>query len=195
MRIGVLGLQGDFREHLNMLSSMGLDPIDVRLPDDLLGLRGLILPGGESTTLHRLLRFSGLDRAIPEAAREGLALYGTCAGMILLARQIANDSHTKPFGLIDITVARNAYGRQIDSFEAEVSLDGIGAFPAVFIRAPQIVEHGRGVRVLGRHNDVPVLAQQGRVLVSSFHPEIGTDPRVHRYFLDTICAAELQPAR
>ncbi len=195
MRIGVLGLQGDFREHLNMLRAMGLDPVDVRLPEDLDGVAGLILPGGESTTLHRLLRFSGLDRAIPEAHRDGMGLYGTCAGMILLGKRIVNDDHTRPFGLIDVEVARNAYGRQVDSFEAELDLDGIGPFRAAFIRAPQIVSHGEGVQVLGRHRGVPVLARQGRVLVSSFHPELGTDARVHRYFVESVCAMAPQTTR
>jgi len=189
MNIGVLGLQGDFREHLAMLARLGVQSRDVRLPEDLAGLVGLVIPGGESTTLRKLLRFSGLDEAIVARARQGMGVYGTCAGMILLAKRILNDAETAPLGLIDIAVSRNAYGRQIDSFEADVNLNGIGGrYHAVFIRAPQIVEYAKGVEVLGQHDGVAVLARQNNVLVGSFHPELSDDPRIHQYFAEQVCA-------
>lgn len=194
MKIGVLGLQGDFREHAAMLRRLGVEPVDVRTPRELEGTRGLILPGGESTTVRKLLAFSGLDRALCERAAEGYGLYGTCAGMILLARRLVNDDRFEPLGLIDIAVARNAYGRQIDSFETELSVKGLGPFHAVFIRAPQLVETGAGVEVLAEHAGRPVLARQGNVLVSSFHPELTDDPALHRYFLEKVCASAPAPA-
>lgn len=187
MKIGVLGLQGDFCEHLKLLNHLDVDTVDVRLPQHLEGLHGLVIPGGESTTLRKLLRFSQLDQAIVAKANAGLALFGTCAGMILLADAIENDPETEPLQLIDITVSRNAYGRQIDSFEADVSIEAIGAFHAVFIRAPQIIQAAPAVEILSEHNGVPILARQGNVLVSSFHPEINGDVRVHEYFVRTVC--------
>jgi len=191
MKIGVLGLQGDFREHLRILAKLDVDAVDVRLPDDLEATSGLIIPGGESTTLRKLLSFSGLDAAITERAKQGYALYGTCAGMILLAKQLVNDRDIKPLGLIDITVSRNAYGRQVDSFEADVDINEIGAFHAVFIRAPQIVDHGQHVEVLSAFNNIPILARQGNILVGSFHPEISGDPRIHDFFIKK-CAAHAE---
>lgn len=187
MKIGVLGLQGDFREHRKLLNRLDVDAVDVRLPQDLEGVNGLIIPGGESTTLRKLLRFSQLDQAIVEKANAGFALFGTCAGMILLADNIENDPEVEPLQLIDITVSRNAYGRQIDSFEADVSIKAIGVFHAVFIRAPQLVRAAPAVEILGKHNGVPILARQGNVLVSSFHPEINGDARVHEYFVRAMC--------
>ncbi len=197
MQIGVLGLQGDFREHLRMLSQIGVAGVDVRAPEDLDGTSGLIIPGGESTTLRKLLRFSGLDEAICQRARAGYGLYGTCAGMILLAREIVNSGGVEPLGLIDIAVARNAYGRQSESFEADVEVRGIGPFHIVFIRAPQLVERGPEVEVLAEHDGVPILARQGNVLVSSFHPEIAGDPRLHRSFVEQVRqrAAQSAPPR
>jgi 5'-phosphate synthase pdxT subunit len=190
MKIGVLGLQGDFREHLQMLAQLDVETIDVRLPEDLEGTQGLIIPGGESTTLRKLLIFSELDKAIIERAQLGYAIYGTCAGMILLARELVNDSETETLDLMDIVVSRNAYGRQVDSFEADVDIKDIGSFHAVFIRAPQIAKHGQDVEVLCAHNNVPILARQGNMLVSSFHPEIYDDPRIHDYFVRECAANE-----
>jgi len=195
MKIGVLGLQGDFREHLHMLRPIGVEGVDVRAPEDLDGTSGLIIPGGESTTLGKLLRFSGLDEAIRERANTGYGLYGTCAGMILLAQRIINPGGVEPLGLIDIAVARNAYGRQLESFEADVEIRDIGPFHIVFIRAPQLVERGPGVEVLAEHGSVPILARQDNVLVSSFHPEIAGDPRVHRYFVEQVCQRAAHPFR
>jgi len=193
MRIGVLCLQGDFREHVSMLERLGVAVADVRLPADLEHTHGLILPGGESTALRRLLSYSGLDRAIAErAAREEYGLYGTCAGMILMAKSLRDGRGVEPLGLMDITVARNAYGRQLDSFEADVSITEVGTFHAVFIRAPQLVTCAAGVQVLGRHQGIPVIARQGNLLVSSFHPELSNDARIHEYFISEVCAQQLR---
>jgi len=188
MTLGVLALQGDFREHISLLRALDLEAVEVRLPQDLEGTQGLIVPGGESTALRKLLRYSGLDRALVERAATGYGVYGTCAGMILLAKRLTNDPGLFPLGLIDVEVCRNAYGRQLDSFEAEVELREIGPFHAVFIRAPQLVRCGEGVEVLGCYDGVPVLVRQRNVLVSSFHPEISGDPRIHRYFAEHVCA-------
>ena len=196
MRIGVLCLQGDFREHVSMLRRLGVEAIDVRLPSDLEHTRGLILPGGESTALRRLLSFSGLDHAIAQhAARAEYGLYGTCAGMILMAKSLRQGQGVEPLGLMDITVARNAYGRQLDSFEADVAITEVGTFHAVFIRAPQLIACEVGVEVLGRHEGVPVIARQGNLLVSSFHPELSNDARIHEYFVSEVCAPQRTRSR
>lgn len=181
----MLGLQGDFREHLNVLKRLGVEAYDVRTVEDLSQVDALILPGGESTTIARLLNLSGLDRAIEERSHQGMPIYGTCAGLILLAKEIV-DASPQGLGLIDISVARNAYGRQVDSFETNIQIKGLGSFHAIFIRAPKIIRCGPGVEVLAEHDGVPVLARQGRVLVSSFHPELTDDTRVHEHFLKLI---------
>ena len=183
--IGVLGLQGDFREHLRVLERLGVSAKDVRKPGDLEGLDGLILPGGESTTIARLLKESGLWDELRERGQSGLPLYGTCAGLILLAKEILED-RPKGLGLLDITVDRNAYGRQVDSFEADIEIRGIGPFHAVFIRAPKVIRWGPDVDVLAEYDDSPVLLRQGRILASSFHPELTDDTRVHEYFLQLV---------
>jgi 5'-phosphate synthase pdxT subunit len=184
VKIGVLAVQGDVVEHRAVLRRLGVDEVEVRLPDDLAGLDGLIIPGGESTTIGKLAVRYGLDRAIPEHVRRGLAVYGTCAGMILLARR-ALGGEPPLLRLMDIAVRRNAYGRQVDSFEADLAVPALGPAPlrAVFIRAPAIEQVGAGVEVLAVLGGRPVLARQGRLLVSSFHPELTGDDRVHRYFL------------
>jgi len=187
IKIGVLGLQGDFREHIQVLQKLDVDVVDVRLPEDLEGTFGLVIPGGETTTLRKLLRFSELDQEILTRAKQGFPLFGTCAGMILLSNQIENDTQTEPLNLIDITVSRNAYGRQIDSFETSVSIKDIGDFHAIFIRAPQIKSLGKGVESLCNHNGVSILARQNNVLVGSFHPEIKGDARIHQYFVEKMC--------
>jgi len=171
--IGVLALQGAFREHAAVLRSLGADVVDVRLPKQLDGLDGLVVPGGESTTIMRLAALYGLDDAI--RAFRGPIL-GTCAGMIVLGREHLD--------LIDLEVDRNAYGRQVASFEADVELEG-DARPlrGVFIRAPRVREAGADVEVLGELDGAPVLLRQGRILVASFHPELTDDPRVHERFL------------
>lgn len=181
LKIGVLSLQGDFREHLQLLARLGIAGRDVRTREALEGVDGLIIPGGESTTLVRLLETSGLFAAIAERGRRGLALFGTCAGMILLAKR-ASPYPQATLGLIDIDVERNAYGRQVESFEADLEVKAIGVMHAVFIRAPRMARVGRGVEVLAEHDGTPVIARQGQVLVSSFHPELAGETRLHEYF-------------
>ena len=191
MRIGVLAVQGDVIEHLAALRRLGADDEEVRLPGDLAGLDGLIIPGGESTTIGKLMMEYGLERAVPEAVARGMAVYGTCAGMILMAKR-ASGGEPPLLRLMDIAVARNAYGRQVDSFETDLEIPVLGPPPlhAVFIRAPVIEEVGRGVDVLAKLDGRPVLVRQGRLLVSAFHPELAPDDRVHRYFLEVIRAAQ-----
>ena len=184
-RIGVLALQGDFSEHLTMLRSLDVEARAVRLPRDLEDLDGLILPGGESTTISRLAEAYGLVEPLRAFAEAGKALWGTCAGAIYLARS-APDLDRPTLGLIDIEVRRNAFGRQIDSFEADLPIAGIegGPFHAVFIRAPVIEDMGPGVTVLARLEDGRIVAVlEGNRLATAFHPELTTDTRLHRYFV------------
>ncbi len=190
MKIGVLAVQGDVVEHRVILRGLGVDEVEIRVPDDLTGVDGLIIPGGESTTIGKLMVRYGLDHAIPEQVGRGMAVYGTCAGMILMARR-ASGGGPPLLRLMDITVTRNAYGRQVDSFEADLDIQVLGPTPlrAVFIRAPVIDEVGRTVEVLASLDGRPVLAREGRLLVSSFHPELAPDDRVHRYFLDVVRSA------
>ena len=184
MRVGILALQGAFAEHAAMLESLGAWPALVRTPAQLDGLAGLILPGGESTSMRRLAAQNGLDAAI-RAFGERRPVWGVCAGLILLAARIEGE---EPFlGLMDMGVARNAYGRQKDSFVSGLSLDGLAdprPYPGVFIRAPRIVETGAGVQVLARLKDAPVALRQGHLLATAFHPELTADGRVHGWFLD-----------
>jgi 5'-phosphate synthase pdxT subunit len=176
MRIGVLALQGNFREHAATLRSLGADVVEVRLPEELDGLDGLVIPGGESTAIMRLARLYGLEDAI--RAFRG-AVLGTCAGMILLDRD--------HLGLVDLAVDRNAYGRQVASFEADLALAGEEEpLRGVFIRAPRVREAGPGVEVLAAHEGEPVLLRDGRFLVASFHPELTDDTRVHRRVLQLV---------
>jgi 5'-phosphate synthase pdxT subunit len=183
--VGVLALQGAFRAHELALAEAGARTRQVRLPRDLAGIDALVMPGGESTTMSKLLDSSGLFDELKGRLTDGLPVLGTCAGMILLASEVLDgrpDQHS--FGVIDIAVRRNGYGRQIDSFEADIDVEGLGApFHAVFIRAPKMVTHGPAVEVLASHEDVPVLARQGAVTVASFHPEITADHRLHQLFL------------
>jgi 5'-phosphate synthase pdxT subunit len=174
MKIGVLAVQGNFREHVAMLRRLGADAVEVRKPEQLERLEGLVVPGGESTTFMRLMRLYGLDEAI--RAFPGPIL-GTCAGMIVLDR-----SH---LGLMDVEVDRNAYGRQVASFEADLELKGeTEPLRGVFIRAPRLRERGEDVEVLAEHDGEPVLLREGRFLVAAFHPELTEDTRVHELFLD-----------
>lgn len=187
-RIGVLALQGDVREHVAALRDVGAEPIEVRLPRDLVGLDGLILPGGESTAMRKLIDLYGLREPIVALARAGAAVYGTCAGMILLADRIA-DGDEPVLRLLDITVERNAYGRQLDSFEADIAIPSLGEEPlhGIFIRAPVVSEVGAEVEVLARDPDGrPVAVRQGRVLATAFHPELTGDRRLHRLMLELI---------
>ncbi len=191
MTIGVLALQGDVREHAAAFADLGEDVRPVRRPADLHGLSGIVLPGGESTTLSLLLRSTGLDDALSAAFDDGLPALGTCAGMILLADRVLDGRDDQFwFGRIDLSVRRNGYGHQSASFEAELAVPELGPEPfhAVFIRAPIVEEVGDDVEVLARLSDgegeEPVVCRQGGVLVSSFHPELSADRRLHRLFLE-----------
>jgi len=183
MRIGVLGLQGAVREHLRSLSRLGVDALVVKHVEQLSEISALILPGGESTAISLIGGAAFLER-LRALADGGFPLFGTCAGMILLARQI--EGRDEPYvGAIDITVARNASGRQVHSFEALLNVEGIGDdIPAVFIRAPYITRLGKSVTALAEHDGHVVMARQGNVLVASFHPELTDDLRIHEYFLN-----------
>jgi 5'-phosphate synthase pdxT subunit len=183
-RVGVLALQGDFREHLAALRATEVEGVPVRLATDLENVDALILPGGESTTMARLME-PALRDSIQRRVAAGMPVMGTCAGMILMARDVQDGRvDQEPLQLMDIEVRRNAYGRQIDSFEAEVESQAIGgAGPAVFIRAPQLIEHGDSVEELARHGDQVVAVRQGNRLALAFHPELTPDRRWHQYFL------------
>ena len=184
-RVGVLALQGAFAAHARMLGELGADVGEVRRPVDLAGLDALVLPGGESTTMSRLLETSGLYDALTSRLADGLPVFGTCAGMILLATTVLDGrADQRSFGAIDITVRRNGYGRQFDSFEADLDATGLeGAFHAVFIRAPVVEACGTDVDVVARHEGVPVLVRQGAITAASFHPELSGDGRLHAQFL------------
>jgi pyridoxal 5'-phosphate synthase pdxT subunit len=176
MKIGILAVQGDFREHAAVLRRLGADPVEVRKPEQLEELDGLVIPGGESTAIMRLVRIYGLEEGLRRFERP---VFGTCAGMILLDRE--------HLGLVDLVVERNAYGRQVQSFEADLRLAGEEEpLRGVFIRAPRVHETGAGVEVLAEHDGAPVLVRQGRFLVASFHPELTDDTRVHELFLDLV---------
>ena len=181
LRIGVLAVQGNFREHAAMLRALGADAVEVRKPEQLEGLDGLVIPGGESTTFMRLMRLYGLDEAIRRFERP---VFGTCAGMIVL-----DGGH---LGLVDLTVRRNAFGRQVASFETDLDVAGLDApVRAVFIRAPWVESVGPDVEVLAEVSGRPVLAREGRFLVAAFHPELTDDTRLHALFLESVREAEV----
>ena len=182
--VGVLALQGAFEAHQHVLHDLGVETVQVRTPAELELVDALVMPGGESTTMSHLLVTSGLFESIDARLKQGMPVFGTCAGMILLAKGVLDGrSDQKSFGAIDIDVKRNAYGRQIDSFETDIEVDGfVEDFHAVFIRAPQIARCGEGVTVLARHGQDIVLARQGSVMVASFHPELTSDTRIHSIF-------------
>ena len=195
MRIGVLAVQGAFIEHARTLRAIGEEPVEVRLPAELAGLAGLILPGGESTAMRRLIDRWGLREPIADFARSGAPILGTCAGMILLAAEIS-DGEPPVFGLLDITVRRNAFGRQLDSFEADLAVPILGDAPVhgVFIRAPVVERVGPGVDVVARLDDGRVVAvRQRNVLATAFHPELAGETRFHR-LLATMAAEHADPA-
>lgn len=183
--VGVLALQGAFAAHERALAQVGVATRQVRVPAQLDGLDGLVMPGGESTTMSRLLHTSGLFDPLQAALRDGLPVFGTCAGMILLATTVLDGRpDQRSFAVIDIAVRRNGYGRQIDSFETELDVAGEDRpFHAVFIRAPKVESIGPAVEVLAEHEGVPVLAREGAALVASFHPELTDDARLHRLFV------------
>ncbi|MGY2892264.1 pyridoxal 5'-phosphate synthase glutaminase subunit PdxT [Deinococcus sp. UYEF24] len=200
LKVGVLALQGAFREHRRMLESLGVSVQEVRLPADLAGLSGLVIPGGESTTMGKLMLDYGLRGPIRDFHAAGGAIFGTCAGAILLSRTVLGAP--PQFGsqpsleLMDITVQRNAFGRQVDSFQTDLEVTGLATpFPAMFIRAPVIGAVGEGVEVLARHTgeggEQVVLARQGNLLASSFHPELTRDARIHELFLTLIPQASV----
>ncbi len=184
--VGVLALQGAFAAHEQALAGLGMQTAQVRAPGDLAGVDALVMPGGESTTMSRLLETSGLFDNLKARLSDGMPVFGTCAGMILLATDVLDGRpDQRSFGAIDITVQRNGYGRQVDSFETDISVEGfVAPFHAVFIRAPKVVAVGTGVKVVASHDGVPVLALQGHVMVASFHPELTADTRLHAMFCE-----------
>lgn len=191
MNIGVLALQGAFREHVQMLQRMKITAHEVRLPQQLASCDGLIMPGGESTTMGKLAREYGLIEAIRALAREGKPLWGTCAGMILLAKDIGPEP--PHLNLMDVQVQRNAFGRQVDSFEVDLDVPALAElgdahpFHAIFIRAPLIQSVGPGVAVMARLNDGTIVAaRQGNLMATSFHPELTRDNRLHRFFVERL---------
>jgi len=187
-RVGVLALQGSFAEHARALRRLGAEPVEVRLPPDLTGLGGLILPGGESTTILKLMDAYGLRDPICAAAAGGMPMLGTCAGVVCLSRQISSH-RMQPLGLMDISVVRNAFGRQVESFEEDLAIAGLEgpSFRGVFIRAPIIDHCGSGVQILSRiSNGTVVACRQNAIVATSFHPEFVDDLRVHEYFLKMV---------
>ena len=196
MKIGVLAVQGDFIEHIAILRKLGVDGREVRLPEQLEELDGLIIPGGESTTLSRLMSIYNLREPVARMARQGKTVWGTCAGMIMMAQEITEQDPV-PLQLMDIGVQRNAFGRQIDSFEQDLPIAGLDGppFHAIFIRAPVIIRQGDGVTALGQLPDGrPVAVQQGNLMATSFHPELTGDLRFHQRFLDLAAQAPGGPA-
>ena len=185
VNIGVLAVQGDFAEHIAVLRGIGVEGREVRLPGQLDGLDGLIIPGGESTTLSRLMSIYDLRAPVARMAAEGRAVWGTCAGMIMLANEIT-ELDPEPLGLMDIGVRRNAFGRQVDSFEQPLRIAPLDPAPynCIFIRAPVVIRVGAGVEVLASLDDGrPVAVREGNLLATAFHPELTRDPRVHEYFV------------
>lgn len=187
MRVGVLAMQGAFREHIKSLNALGVEGVEIRYKDQLKEISGLIIPGGESTTISKLMIEYELFEPVSRLGREGMPIFGTCAGMVMLAKDIVNSQQPR-LGLMDIKVKRNAFGRQVDSFEARLDIPAIGADPfnAVFIRAPYLEGVGPGVEVLASFGDKAVMARQNNLLVAAFHPELTDDIRIHKYFLSMI---------
>ncbi|MGA0117460.1 MAG: pyridoxal 5'-phosphate synthase glutaminase subunit PdxT [Ilumatobacteraceae bacterium] len=186
MKVGVLALQGAFAAHSDCLRSLGCETREIRSPLDMGDVDALVMPGGESSTMSQLLLSSGLFDVIDQRIKDGMPVFGTCAGMILLASEILDGRpDQRSFSAIDISVRRNAFGRQIDSFESTISTS-VGDFHGVFIRAPRIERVGPGVDVVGQLNGEPVLVQQNNILAASFHPELAGDARMHQYFLNNL---------
>jgi 5'-phosphate synthase pdxT subunit len=186
MKVGVLALQGAFREQAETLDALGADALLVKTPEQLASVDAIVLPGGESTTVDKLLDSSGLRAPLRDALRDGLPALAVCAGLIVLSAEVVDGrADQEPLGVIDVTVRRNGYGRQRDSFEADLTIAELGGspFPGVFIRAPVIERTGPGVEILATHEDAPVLGRQGAVLFATFHPELAGDLRVHELFV------------
>lgn len=182
MKVGILALQGDVREHISILKKLNAEAVSVKMPEDLEDIDALIIPGGESTTMGFLMKKYGLDKKIKEKYSQGMPIYGTCAGAILLAKNIVESRQPK-LALIDIEIERNAYGRQNESFEANLEIKEIGDFKGVFIRAPIIKKIYNGAEILAEHNKFPVMIKQDNILITTFHPELTNDSRIHDYFL------------
>ncbi len=191
MRIGVLALQGAFREHIYAIEALNVRATAVRMPNQLADLDGLIIPGGESTAISKLMVSYSFYEPIAARYAEGMAVWGTCAGAILIAKQIVDGlADQRSLDLMDIAVRRNAYGRQVDSFEADLDFAHIGAaYRGVFIRAPWIESRGAGTEVLAEHEGHICAARQGRLMATTFHPELTGDPRVHRFFAEQVVGA------
>lgn len=190
MKVGVLALQGAFREHRRAFERLGAEVCEVRLPAHLSGLSAVVIPGGESTTMAKLMRSYGLEAALLDFHRAGGAIWGTCAGAISVAREIVGRPEQPTLNLIDIAVERNAYGRQIASFEADLDIAGMeDPFHAIFIRAPRIVDSGPGVETLALFDGDAVMVRKDRVMAGVFHPELSGDDRVHEYFLTQVAGA------
>ena len=188
-KVGVLALQGDVREHVQALAELGAHAVEVRVPEDLTAIDALVLPGGESTTIAKLLDFSGLFEPVAERLEAGMPALGTCAGMILLASEVLDGRpDQRSFGAIELAVRRNAFGRQVDSFELDLQIAGMagGAYPAVFIRAPYVERVGADVEVLAQVDGHPVLCRSGPIMVASFHPELAGDLRLHQLFMEGV---------
>lgn len=183
MRVGILALQGAVIEHIRMLKRLGAEAVKVKLPKDLIDLDALIIPGGESTTMGMLAKKYKVDKAIKEKHKRGMPIYGTCAGAIMLAKGIIGSKQPK-LGLADISIKRNDYGRQIDSFEAELNIKDIGIFNGIFIRAPIIKHIYNGAEILSEYQNSPVMVKQQDLLITTFHPELTDDTRIHEYFLN-----------
>lgn len=183
MKVGILALQGDVREHKKILIKLNAEPIEVKLPQDLEDLDALIIPGGESTAIGMLMRKYKLDNKIKQKHKQGMPIYGTCAGAILLAKDIIDNKQPK-LGLADISIKRNDYGRQIESFETQLLIKNIGDFKGIFIRAPTIKSFYNGVETLSEHKNSPVMVRQNNILITTFHPELTNDTRIHEYFLN-----------
>jgi pyridoxal 5'-phosphate synthase pdxT subunit len=192
VKVGVLALQGAFREHIVALEALGVTAVAVRLPEQLGGCAGLVIPGGESTAIGKLMETYGFYEPVVERHAEGMAIWGTCAGAILLAKTVRDAlPGQRTLGLMDVAVRRNAYGRQAESFESDLDVAGLpgGPFTGVFIRAPWIESAGEGVEVLARHGERIAAARQGDLLAVTFHPELTGDVRIHRFFVDRIIGA------
>lgn len=191
-KIAVLAMQGSYEKHLQTLTRLGAEPYPARTPAEIGRADGVILPGGESTTIGKLMARYGVDEALQNAAQAGKPIYGTCAGLILLAREIAHGTGERggqpTLGLLDVAVARNAFGRQVDSFEAHIDVPVLGGDPlqAVFIRAPSVVQSGPAVETLATYDGKAVFVRQGAILGSAFHPELTDDDRAHRFFLSLL---------
>jgi 5'-phosphate synthase pdxT subunit len=193
--VGVLALQGDVREHISALSDCGVGALEVRTLSELERVQALVIPGGESTTISKLARSFGIFDAIQERIKKGMPVYGSCAGLILLADRVLDAIvGQESFGGLEVTARRNAFGRQVDSFECDIEFKGITGpkFRAIFIRAPWIEDCGEGVEVLAKIDNHPVAVRSGNLLATSFHPELTTDNRIHRYFVETICTKALR---